>query len=113
MSDVAPSPPTDKRVNESPLAGIERIALLAIARRLPAWVTPDRLTGFGVFGAVLVLLGGVLANHAIGWLWLSIWGLSSIGQAILLMAPWPGCARSSGRAMVSISIRSSTRWAIC
>lgn len=75
MSDAAPSPPTDKRVNESPLAGVERVALLAIARRLPVWVTPDRLTGFGVFGAVLVLLGGVLANHAIGWLWLSNLGV--------------------------------------
>lgn len=68
-------PPTNKRVNESLLAGYERKALLAIARRLPAWVTPDGLTGFGVFGAVLVLCGGILANHAIGWLWLSNLGV--------------------------------------
>ncbi|MDE1917810.1 MAG: CDP-alcohol phosphatidyltransferase family protein [Sphingomonadales bacterium] len=74
MSEALP-PPTDKRVNESPLTGIERVALLAIARRLPGWVTPDRLTGFGVFGAVMVLMGGLLANYAISWLWLSNLGV--------------------------------------
>lgn len=74
MSETS-KPPEDKRVNASLLAGHERIVLLAIARRLPAWVTPDGLTGFGVFGAVLVLCGGALANHATGWLWLANLGV--------------------------------------
>lgn len=74
MSDAI-KPKVDKRVNESFLSGYERVALQAIARRLPAWVTPDGLTGFGMFGAVLVLCGGLLANRAMGWLWLSNLGI--------------------------------------
>ncbi len=74
MTDAAP-PPTDKRINESPLAGYERTALLAIARRLPGWVTPDGLTGFGVFGAVLVLVGGAMAGQSSQWLWLANLGV--------------------------------------
>lgn len=74
MSEAG-KPPTDKRINESPLTGYERIALQAIARRLPTWVTPDGLTGFGVFGALLVLCGGALANRAIEWLWLANLGV--------------------------------------
>lgn len=69
------SSPVDKRVNESFLAGYERAALQAIAGRLPKWVTPDGLTGFGVFGAVLVLCGGALANQALSWLWLANLGI--------------------------------------
>jgi hypothetical protein len=112
MSEAS-KPPTDKRINESLLTGYERIILLAIARRLPAWVTPDGLTGFGVFGALLVLCGGALANHAIGWLWLSNLGVVFHWLGDSSTAPWRGCARSNGPAMVSISIRSSIRWAIC
>lgn len=70
------SPPMDKRVNESFLSGYERTALLAMAKRLPRWVTPDGLTGFGVFGAVLVLCGGALANRSLHWLWLSNLGIA-------------------------------------
>ena len=74
MSDSL-TPKVDKRVNESLLAGHERKALQAMARRLPPWVTPDGLTGFGVLGAVLVLCGGLLANRSMGWLWLSNLGI--------------------------------------
>ena len=74
MSDKI-SPKIDKRVNDSFLSGYERRILLAIAPRLPAWVTPDGMTGFGVFGAVLVLCGGLLANRSMGWLWLSNLGI--------------------------------------
>lgn len=65
----------DKRVNESFVAAHERRILLAIAPRLPRWVTPDRLTGFGVFGAFVVMLGYVLSRWSFDWLWLSNFGL--------------------------------------
>lgn len=69
------SPPVDKRFNESFLAGRERAALLYIAPRLPQWVTPDWLTGFGVLGAVMVLGGGALSQYGTGWLWLANLGI--------------------------------------
>lgn len=68
-------PLLDKRVNEGLLTHYERMVLTSIARRLPGWVTPDGMTGFGVFGAVLVLCGGALSNRHLDWLWLSNLGL--------------------------------------
>lgn len=49
--------------------------LHAIARRLPAVVTPDRLTVFGVFGALVVVAGYALSARQTGWLWLANLGL--------------------------------------
>lgn len=74
MSDTISSK-IDKRVNEGFLSGYERRALQVIAQRLPNWVTPDGMTGFGVLGAVLVLCGGLLANRSMIWLWLSNLGI--------------------------------------
>lgn len=65
----------DQRFNDSFVAGHERRLLLAIAPRLPRWVTPDQLTGFGVFGAFVVMLGYILSRWGMGWLWLSNFGL--------------------------------------
>jgi archaetidylinositol phosphate synthase len=70
-----PAETMDKRVNESFVAAHERRVLLAIAPRLPQWVTPDRLTGFGVFGAFVVMLGYILSRWSFEWLWLSNFGL--------------------------------------
>lgn len=72
---LSPDASADKRVNESLLSGHERHILLAIARRLPAWVTPDQLTGFGVFGALIVLCGGALSQYSMAWLWLANLGI--------------------------------------
>lgn len=44
---------TVNRINASWLAERERRLLIAIARRLPDWVTPDKLTLLGVMGALL------------------------------------------------------------
>ncbi len=63
------------RFNETFLSNHERRLLVAIARRLPRWVTPDGLTWFGVFGAGLVTLGGWLSRDTMGWLWLANLGL--------------------------------------
>ncbi|WP_206245238.1 CDP-alcohol phosphatidyltransferase family protein [Novosphingobium terrae] len=76
MTAETPAPKTaDKRFNESFVAGYERRALLAIAPRLPKWVTPDQLTGFGVFGAFVVMLGYIFSRWDMAWLWLSNFGL--------------------------------------
>lgn len=41
---------------------------------MPAFVTPDRLTGFGMIGAAMVFAGYLASNLGDGWLWLSIGG---------------------------------------
>jgi phosphatidylglycerophosphate synthase len=49
-------------------AGIEKRALVWLAGRMPAWVSPDHLTGLGLLA---MILGGVcyaLAGHRAGWL---------------------------------------------
>lgn len=66
---------TDQRFNESFLAGQERRLLYAIAPRLPQWVTPNQLTGFGVFGAFVVMMGYIFSRWDMTWLWLSNFGL--------------------------------------
>jgi phosphatidylglycerophosphate synthase len=57
-----------KRVNRGLLAGPEAKILDALVIRLPRWATPDRLTGLGIFGAVLGSLGFALALTS----WLSL-----------------------------------------
>lgn len=51
-----------ERVNHGLLAQPERRALIWLAERTPAWVRPDHLTGVGIVGAVLVMIGFVCAN---------------------------------------------------
>lgn len=63
------------RHHDSFLAAPERRLLIAIATRLPPWVTPDGLTAFGVLGGVLVLVGFVFSNTSGLWLWLANLGL--------------------------------------
>ncbi len=53
------------------LAGPERRVLVAMARRLPPWLTSDHLTIIGVFGAVGVAAGYALSGRGPGWLWLA------------------------------------------
>ena len=67
------------RTNGSPLAAVERRALIHMAQRLPAWVTPDHLSGLGLAamaGAGLsfwaaqywvVGLAGVVLSLALNW----------------------------------------------
>jgi archaetidylinositol phosphate synthase len=53
----------------------ERHLLPYIAKRLPAWITPDMLTGLGLIGAVLIFIGYVASNLAPGFLALASLGL--------------------------------------
>lgn len=63
------------RVQKSWLATHERIVLIWIARRLPAWVTPDLLTGLGLLGSMLCGAAFMLANLSDSWLWMAVAGL--------------------------------------
>ncbi len=63
-----------KRVNDILLGPLERPALQWLAAHMPAWVTPDILTGVGILGAVVVSAGYVLTNWHPGFLWLASLG---------------------------------------
>jgi phosphatidylglycerophosphate synthase len=63
------------RHNDSFLSRWEAVLLIAMARRLPQAVGPNHLTAFGVFGALVVLVGGLLAQINIAFLWLVNLGL--------------------------------------
>lgn len=63
-----------KRVNEPVLGFLERPALQWLAARMPAWVTPDVLTGIGVGGAALIF-ASYWASQAYPWfLWVATFG---------------------------------------
>jgi len=58
-----------QRVNNMLLGPLERPALQWLARRMPAWVTPDVLTGIGVVAAIMIFVGYWLTNMSAWWLW--------------------------------------------
>ena len=62
------------RVQANLLAMGERRLLNALCRRMPRWITPDRLTLLGFGGACLVFAGYALSRHALPWLWLAVLG---------------------------------------
>ena len=53
----------------------ERAVLRYLCKRVPAWVTSDKLTAVGLTGAVITSLGYWLASFRIGFLVLAIAGL--------------------------------------
>jgi phosphatidylglycerophosphate synthase len=63
-----------ERIQENLLARSERRLLTWLCARMPAFVTPDRLTFIGMLGALLVFGGYVASNRGDAWLWLSIAG---------------------------------------
>lgn len=64
-----------QRHNGSLIAAWEKLALIAIAKRLPAFATPNFLTAFGVFGAVVVLISYCFGNIDVWFLWLANLGI--------------------------------------
>ena len=68
----AATPPT--RIQRNILARGERLVLNWLCARLPAWVTPDRLTTLGFAGAVMVAAGYMLSWIDDEWLGLSLAG---------------------------------------
>lgn len=63
-----------ERIQENLLARAERRVLTRLCALTPKWVTPDLLTYFGLFGAVLVFAGYLASNLGADWLWLCIAG---------------------------------------
>lgn len=61
--------PAKKRVNRIALARFEQWALPRMAKRLPAWVTPDTLTFIGILAALGIGASYVLTAYSLGWLW--------------------------------------------
>ena len=60
-----------KRVNDILLGPIERPALAWLASRMPAWVTPDFLTGVGIVGAVIIFASYFLTMFDKNFIWLA------------------------------------------
>ncbi|MDK4806585.1 CDP-alcohol phosphatidyltransferase family protein [Novosphingobium pituita] len=63
-----------QRIQRNVLADSERRLLIRMCARMPGWVTPDRLTAFGLFGAALVGVGYAASNWGTGWLLLTYLG---------------------------------------
>ncbi|MFQ5752890.1 MAG: CDP-alcohol phosphatidyltransferase family protein [bacterium] len=60
-----------KRINDILLAPLERPVLHWLAIRMPGWVTPDILTGVGLFAAILICVSYWLTNFDKNFLWLA------------------------------------------
>jgi phosphatidylglycerophosphate synthase len=63
-----------KRVLNTLTSRVEKPALIWLASRQPGWMTPDILTGIGVFGAVVTFFGYTLSNYSPYFLWLATLG---------------------------------------
>lgn len=62
------------RIQQNVLAHSERRLLNWLCARMPAWVTPDKLTVLGVIGAICTFAGYAASNLSADWLWLAIAG---------------------------------------
>ena len=62
------------RVIDTFTGKIERRLLKWLAARLPAWVTPDMLTGLSFLAAVVIAAGYLLSRSQPGFLWLACAG---------------------------------------
>ncbi|HXZ17472.1 MAG TPA: CDP-alcohol phosphatidyltransferase family protein [Roseiarcus sp.] len=72
-ADLAFEPPV--RIQTNLLAARERALLDALCRRMPDWITPDRLTAIGSTGAVVAAIGYVASRWGAAFLFLSSLGL--------------------------------------
>jgi phosphatidylglycerophosphate synthase len=69
-----PGTPPIQRIQRNVLAAAERRLLTWLCSRMPAWVTPDRLTVCGLIGAAMVFAGYAASAFAAAWLWVAILG---------------------------------------
>lgn len=63
------------RVNKALLSTLERSTLAWLSKRMPAWVTPDKLTFLGFLGTLLIGVSYYLTNQNPAFLWLASLGL--------------------------------------
>jgi archaetidylinositol phosphate synthase len=71
---MMPNIESHTRINDILLGPLERPALKWLAAHMPAWVNSDMLTGVGVLGALVILVGYWLTNIDKGFLWLASLG---------------------------------------
>src|SRR5690606_25118278 len=75
--DTNPPHPLQKdRKRTNLLRGIEQPVLLFLCRIMPRWVSPDMLTGIGLLGSVIVMLGFILAKDNSANLLISVFGFA-------------------------------------
>ena len=65
-----------ERVNASLTGRFERPLLHWLCKKMPAWVTSDRLTALGVAGAAMAFAGYVLSHRSPAFLWLACLGIA-------------------------------------
>ncbi len=63
-----------KRVHDMLLGPLERPTLQFLAGKMPAWVNPDMLLGFGLFGSLITFISYWLTNFNSAFLWLASLG---------------------------------------
>lgn len=63
-----------KRVHDMLLGPLERPTLQFLASKMPAWVNPDMLLGFGLFGSLMTIISYWLTNFNSAFLWLASLG---------------------------------------
>lgn len=63
-----------ERIQTSILNGVEKKALLWLAKHQPKWADSDMLTYVGHIGAVIIAAGYILSGYNIHFLWLSCLG---------------------------------------
>lgn len=63
-----------KRVHDMLLGPLERPTLQFLAGKMPAWVNPDMLLGFGLFGSLMTIISYWLTNFNSAFLWLASLG---------------------------------------
>lgn len=63
------------RVNKILLGPLERPALAWLAKKMPAWVTPDLLTMTGFAATLLIAASYILAHRSAAFLWLASFGI--------------------------------------
>lgn len=64
-----------QRINDILLGPLERPALAWLAKKMPAWVTPDLLTGLGFAASILIFVSYWLTTYNRNFLWLASFGL--------------------------------------
>lgn len=74
MSHPRPGTTSVKRIQQTVLTRAERRLLDWLCRRMPLWVTPDRLTSFALLSAGLIFVAYALSNIDRDWLWLAVAG---------------------------------------
>jgi hypothetical protein len=92
-----------QRINDILLGPLERPALAWLAKKMPAWVTPDLLTGLGFAASILIFVSYWLIPIS----QFPLLPLSAAAELVRrrLDGNWRATAKLSGRGTACLSIR--------